>query len=66
MVPIKLEKGEESWVPVAHSCKPSYSGGRDHQEDCGSKPASANGSRNPLWNKPITKNRLVEWLKVKA
>jgi hypothetical protein len=31
-------KGKTSWVPVAHTCNPSYSGGRD-LEDCGSKPA---------------------------
>jgi hypothetical protein len=38
---------------VVHTCKSSYSGGRD-QENCGSKPAWANS----LWlsqNKPITK-----------
>jgi hypothetical protein len=29
------------WVPVAHACNPSYSGGRD-QDDHGSKPALAN------------------------
>jgi hypothetical protein len=27
-----------SWVLIAHTCNPSYSGGRD-QEDCGSTPA---------------------------
>jgi hypothetical protein len=27
-----------TWVPVAHTCNPSYSGGRD-QKDCGLKPA---------------------------
>jgi hypothetical protein len=27
------------WVPLAHTCNPSYSGGRDH----GSKPIQANG-----------------------
>jgi hypothetical protein len=32
-----------SWVPVAHTCNPSYSGGRD-QEDQGSKPAQASSS----------------------
>jgi hypothetical protein len=30
-----------------HACHPSYSGGRD-QEDHGSKPARANGSRDPI------------------
>jgi hypothetical protein len=34
-------------VPVAHTCNPSYSGGRD-QEDCGSKPAWANSLRDPI------------------
>jgi hypothetical protein len=50
---------------VAHTCNPSYSGGRD-QEDRGSKPAWANSLRNPFLEKPITKIGLVEWLKVKA
>jgi hypothetical protein len=31
------------WVLVAHTCNPSYSGGRD-QEDDDSKPAQANSS----------------------
>jgi hypothetical protein len=30
-----------SWVPVAHACNPSYSGGRD-QEDQSSKPTPPN------------------------
>jgi hypothetical protein len=34
-------------VPVAHTCNLSYSGGRD-QEDCGSKPAWANGPQDPI------------------
>jgi hypothetical protein len=29
----------ESWASVAHTCDPSYSGGRD-QEDLGLRPAS--------------------------
>jgi hypothetical protein len=36
-----------SWVPVAHSYNPSYSGGRN-QEDSGSKPAWANSSQDPI------------------
>jgi hypothetical protein len=52
-------------VPVAHSCNPRYSGGRD-QEDQGSKPAWGNSSNDPISKKPITKKGLVEWLKVKA
>jgi hypothetical protein len=39
---------------VAHTCNPSYSGGRD-QEDCGSKPAQANSSQDPIFKKPFTK-----------
>jgi hypothetical protein len=46
---------------VAHTCNPSYSGNRD-QEDCGSKPAKANGSLDPISKqtnkqKPLQKNR---------
>jgi hypothetical protein len=36
-----------SWAPVAHTCNPSSSGGRD-QEDCGSKPALANSLRDSI------------------
>jgi hypothetical protein len=32
---------------VAHTCNPSYSGGRD-QEDLGSKSARANSVRDPI------------------
>jgi hypothetical protein len=42
------------WVPVAHTCNPSYSGGRD-QEDRGSKPTQINSSQDPLLKKPFTK-----------
>jgi hypothetical protein len=51
-------------VLVAHTHNPSYSVGRD-QEDQGSKPAWANSSEIFL-EKPFTKIWLVEWLKVKA
>jgi hypothetical protein len=53
----------ECWVPVAHACNPSYSGGRD-QEDLGLKPAQANSSWDPISRKPIIIKGLVEWLKV--
>jgi hypothetical protein len=43
-----------------HACNPSYSGGRD-QEDCSSKPALTNSSKDPISKNPFTK-RLVEWL----
>jgi hypothetical protein len=39
---------------VAHTCNPSYSGGRD-QEDQGLKPARANSSREPTWKISNTK-----------
>jgi hypothetical protein len=32
-----FEKQILSWTPVAHACNPSYSEGRDQQEDRGSK-----------------------------
>jgi hypothetical protein len=50
VVPIKNTTA--SWVPVAHAC--SYSEGRD-QGNCGSKPAWANSSRDPISKKPIIK-----------
>jgi hypothetical protein len=50
---------------VAHACNLSYLGGRD-PEDYSSKPAWANNSERPYLEKPLTKIRLVEWLKVKA
>jgi hypothetical protein len=39
---------------VAHTCNPSYSGGRD-QEDRGSKPAGANSLQDPISKISITK-----------
>jgi hypothetical protein len=42
------------WAPVAHTCNPSYSGGRD-QEDHSSKPAWKNTSQDPILKIPITK-----------
>jgi hypothetical protein len=40
---------------MAHTCNPSYSGGRD-QEDSGSKPTPANSSRDPILQTPISKS----------
>jgi hypothetical protein len=42
-------------VPMAHTCNPRYSGGRD-QEDYGSKPALANNSQSPISKNP-TQNK---------
>jgi hypothetical protein len=43
-------------VLVAHTCNPSYSGGRDQEDPC-SKPAQANSSLRPYLEKSFTKNR---------
>jgi hypothetical protein len=39
---------------MAHTCNPSYSGGRD-QEDCVSKRAQANSSQKHILKKTLTK-----------
>jgi hypothetical protein len=44
-------------VPVAHTCNPSYLGGRD-QEDQGLRPARANSSLRPYRGKPFTKKKI--------
>jgi hypothetical protein len=43
-----------SWALVAHTCHPSYSGGRD-QEDRSSKPAPVNSLWDPILKIPMTK-----------
>jgi hypothetical protein len=43
-----------SWALVAHTCHPSYSGGRD-QEDRGSKTTHGNSLRDPILKTPITR-----------
>jgi hypothetical protein len=45
-----------SWVLVAHTCNPSYSGGRD-QEDHSLRPALANSSQDPISNILNTRKR---------
>jgi hypothetical protein len=51
---------------VVHTCNPSYSGGRA-LENCSSKPAQANSSRNPILKNPSPKKSgLVERLNVKV
>jgi hypothetical protein len=50
---IKFEFSHNQWL---NTYNPSYSGGRD-QEDQGSKPARANSSRDPSSKKPITKKQ---------
>jgi hypothetical protein len=65
LIRVQHRKNKRIKVPVAHTCNPSYSGGRD-QKDRGSKPAWANSSVRPYLEKPFTKIGLGEWLKVKA
>jgi hypothetical protein len=48
-----LEEISMSQALVAHACNPSHSGDRD-QEDCGSKPARANSSRDSILKIPNT------------
>jgi hypothetical protein len=47
-------KRTESWVPIAHTYNPSYSGGTD-QEEWGLRPDWANNSWHPISKKPIIK-----------
>jgi hypothetical protein len=44
------------WALVAHSCNPSYSGGRD-QEDHRSKPVWANSLQDPISEKNTSQKR---------
>jgi hypothetical protein len=39
--------GKSSWTPVAHTCNPGYSGGRD-QEDHSLKLAWENSLQDPI------------------
>jgi hypothetical protein len=58
-----FNKTQRGWALVAHSCNPSYSGGRNH-EDCGSKSAQENSSQNPILKKTHHKKGLAGCLKV--
>jgi hypothetical protein len=48
-------KNKISWALVAHTCNPSYSGGRD-QEDHSSNPAGANSLQDPISKKKKSQN----------
>jgi hypothetical protein len=50
---------------VAHTCNPSYSGGRD-QIGSQFEASRANSSARPYLEKTLHKKGLVEWLKVHA
>jgi hypothetical protein len=54
-----------SWVPIGHTCNPSYSGGRD-QEDHGLKLAWASFSQDTISKKKKKNHKkgLVEWPEV--
>jgi hypothetical protein len=49
-----MQKQKLSWVPVVHTCNPSYSGGRDQEDHC-LKPARQIVPQDPISKKPITK-----------
>jgi hypothetical protein len=49
---------------VAHTCNPSYSGGRD-QDDCRFEASPGKQFMRPYLEKTFSKKELVEWLKVK-
>jgi hypothetical protein len=53
---VSLRNVEKCWVPVAHTCNPSYSGSRD-QEDHGSLPDQANSLQDPILRKYPTQKR---------
>jgi hypothetical protein len=61
----KLRIKQVCWALVVHAWNPSYLGGRD-QADRGSKPAWANSSMRSYLEKTFHKNRLMEWINVKA
>jgi hypothetical protein len=42
------------WALVAHTCNPSYSGGRDQEDHC-AKSVQANSSQDSYLKKPVTK-----------
>jgi hypothetical protein len=48
--PLNIIIYKTGWMLVAHSCNPSYSGGRD-QKDCGLMPARAKSARPYLRKK---------------
>jgi hypothetical protein len=52
-----------SWMLVAHTCVPNYSGGRN-QEDRTLKPVWPNNLGDPISKKILHKKGLVEWLNV--
>jgi hypothetical protein len=53
-------KHKPSWALTAHTCNPSYSGGRD-REDHGSKAAQANSSQDPILKNPSQKKYSPEF-----
>jgi hypothetical protein len=55
----------EGQALVAHTCNPSYSGGRD-QEDHSLKPSQANNLWDAISKNSSQKIGVAEWLKVKA
>jgi hypothetical protein len=48
------QKLGQSWAPMTHAYNPSYSGGRD-REDQDLKPIWANSSQDPILKNPFTR-----------
>jgi hypothetical protein len=51
----KNKNHREIWVPVAHACNPSYSGGRDQEA------LRANSSRDPISKKIHYRKKKKGW-----
>jgi hypothetical protein len=49
---------------VAHVCNPSYSGGRDQEDRTVQSQSQVKSLWGPISEKPTTKKRQMEWLKV--
>jgi hypothetical protein len=60
-MPVMSHKNEQhyGWVPMAHTCNPLYSGGRD-QEDHSLKSAQANSSQDPISKKKKKKKTFTK------
>jgi hypothetical protein len=52
----EIKQGVSLLAVVAHTYNPSFSGGRD-QEDCGSKAAGVNSSKDSILKKPTTNKK---------
>jgi hypothetical protein len=58
---LDIKNSGSGWVLVAHAYNPSYTRDTD-QEDCGSRLAQENSSRDTISKIPNTKKGLAKWL----